>query len=425
MLLENQNAKPSFISFGGLTLKMIYPLLMGASHILISISYELFGADKVGNFNQYEYFLLLIMFFSESLIFIVYLIHLYLSKSKSQSRRSILKPKQMKTQAKIKIILKIVLLLFICSTLDLIRNISTMNIRSSETITNFFEVILKIVSIPLISLLTVWILNYKYYRHHYIGYLITAFGLMIEPTYQLIMNSNSNYDIVPLLLFFTVFFLMGALLEVLEKYLMDIQYLSPYLIISVEGFIGIIVVSILLIFFKGKTIVSTIEIDDYNNCIYLLHYNGYFQVGIIIYVIGIFIYNILRLLTNQRCSPTHLIIADCFGSLLGWILNFSIHFPEQKVQKDFYIQLTLMGVGYVFIFIGLIIFLEFIVINKWGMNNNTTFNIQSRATEEIDNMPIINTSYSSFGSKDEKSNDSSIIQNTKKDIKVYNDDEIF
>ena len=123
MLLENQNAKPSFISFGGLTLKMIYPLLMGASHILISISYELFDTDKVGNFNQYEYFLLLIMFFSESLIFIVYLIHLYLSKSKSQSRRSILKPKQMKTQAKIKIILKIVLLLFICSTLDLIRNI--------------------------------------------------------------------------------------------------------------------------------------------------------------------------------------------------------------------------------------------------------------------------------------------------------------
>ena len=422
MLLENQNAKPSFISFGGLTLKMIYPLLMGASHILISISYELFGADKVGNFNQYEYFLLLIMFFSESLISIVYLIHLYLSKTKSQSLRSILKPKQMKTQAKIKIILKIVLLLFICSTLDLIRNISTMNIRSSETITNFFEVILKIVSIPLISLLTVWILNYKYYRHHYIGYLITAFGLMIEPTYQLIMNSNSNYNIVLLLLFFTVFFLMGALLEVLEKYLMDIQYLSPYLIISVEGFIGIIVVSILLIFFKGETIVSTIEIDDFFECINLLK-KGKFKIGIIIYVIGIFIYNILRLLTNQRCSPTHLIIADCFGSLLGWILNFLRQ--EQKVQKDFYIQLTLMGIGYVFIFIGLIIFLEFIVINKWGMNNNTTFNIQSRATEEIDNMPIINTSYSSFGSNNEKSNDSSMIQSTKKDIKVYNDDEIF
>ena len=395
MLLENQNAKPSFISFGGLTLKVIYPLLMGASHILISISYELFDINKEGNFNQYEYFLLLIMFFSESLIFIVYLIHLYLSKSKSQSRRSILKPKQMKTQAKIKIILKIVLLLFICSTLDLIRNISTMNIRSSKTITNFFEVILKIVSIPLISLLTVWILNYKYYRHHYIGYLITAFGLMIEPTYQLIMNNNSDFDIGTLLLL-TVFFLIGALLEVLEKYLMDIQYLSPYLIISVEGFIGIIVVSILLIFFKGETIV--LEIDDFFKCIHLLKKEK-FKIGIIIYAIGIFIYNILRLLTNQRCSPTHLIIADCFGSFLGWILNFSIYFlrQEEKVQNDFYIQLTLMGIGYVFIFIGLIIFLEFIVINKWGMNNNTTFNIQSRATEEIDNMPIINTSYSSFG----------------------------
>ena len=193
-----------------------------------------------------------------------------------------------------------------------------------------------------------------------------------------------------------------------------------------EGFIGIIVVSILLIFFKGKTIVSTIEIDDFFECINLLKKEK-FKIGIIIYTIGIFIYNILRLLTNQRCSPTHLIIADCFGSLLGWILNFSIYFlrQEQKVQKDFYIQLTLMGIGYVFIFIGLIIFLEFIVINKWGMNNNTTFNIQSRATEEIDNMPIINTSYSSFGSNNEKSNDSSIIQNTKKDIKVYNDDEIF
>ena len=32
------------------------------------------------------------------------------------------------------------------------------------------------------------------------------------------------------------------------------------------------------------------------------------------------------------------------------------------------------------------IFLEFVVINKWGMNRNTTFNINKRSIEEIINL---------------------------------------
>ena len=34
------------------------------------------------------------------------------------------------------------------------------------------------------------------------------------------------------------------------------------------------------------------------------------------------------------------------------------------------------------VFFGLMIFLELLIINKWGMNQNTTFNIDQRGIEE-------------------------------------------
>ena len=90
------------------------------------------------------------------------------------------------------------------------------------------------------------------------------------------------------------------------------------------------------------------------------------------------------MITNQRCSPAHRIIADCFSSFLSWIIHMLIpYFNNDDVyDSNIVINRIIKGIGYVVIFIGLMIFLEFILINKWGMNKNTTFNIDRRGAEE-------------------------------------------
>ena len=49
------------------------------------------------------------------------------------------------------------------------------------------------------------------------------------------------------------------------------------------------------------------------------------------------------------------------------------------------------------------IFLEFVVINKWGMNRNTTFNINKRSIEEIINLNNEVPLYDNKGDSNEES----------------------
>ena len=49
------------------------------------------------------------------------------------------------------------------------------------------------------------------------------------------------------------------------------------------------------------------------------------------------------------------------------------------------------------------IFLEFVVINKWGMNRNTTLNINKRSIEEIINLNNEVPLYDNKGDSNEES----------------------
>ena len=149
---------------------------------------------------------------------------------------------------------------------------------------------------------------------------------------------------------------------------MDFKFLSPYLLMTVEGLFGLIVTGVLF----PKIISFTESFEDFGVCIELIKQNWEYKVGVILFCLEVFIYNILRMITNQRCFPAHRIIADCFSSFLSWIIHMLIpYFNNDDVyDSNIVINQIIKGIGYVVIFIGLMIFLEFILINKWGMNKN-------------------------------------------------------
>lgn len=68
------------------------------------------------------------------------------------------------------------------------------------------------------------------------------------------------------------------------------------------------------------------------------------------------------------------------------------------------------------------IFLEFVVINKWGMNRNTTFNINKRSIEEIINLNNEVPLYDNKGDSNEESfsnKDTNIYKQMKNDDSMY------
>ena len=391
----NENNKYALFSFGGLSLKVYYPLIMSLSHVIVYISYEFLSLNyskndegKTHSLNDHNCFLIFIMFLIEFLVIIVYFIHLYLSKSRTHIY--ILQPKQKAPCEKIKNALVLMSLFFLCFLEDFISGV-TNNIIRMEEVTSFFEVLLKVLRIPFISLLSVLILHYKYYKHHYIGYIITAIGLIIYPIYTFIKTTpqsseESMITKIAIISGIIVVYLMSSFLDVIEKYLVDFKFISPYLIIAVEGFIGTCLVFPL---FTLYNLIFPSEqndplIKDLSNCIEMIRSEKYYQIGIVLYCIGIYTFNIMRLLTNQRCSPVHRIVSDTLSTLLAWIIHLCVPLFNASDQADDkkLLHIVIEGVGYAIVLIGLTIFLEFIVINKWGMNKNTTFNIDKRALEE-------------------------------------------
>ena len=394
MSTSDENKNYAIFSFGGLSLKLYYPLIMSLSHVIVYISYEFLSLEyskkneEKNSLNDYNCFLTFVMFLIEFLVIIVYFIHLCLSKSRNHIFA--LQPKQKSPCIKFKNILVLFSLFFICFLVDFISGVTNNKIRMIE-VTSFFEVTLKVLRIPFISLLSVLILHYKYYKHHYIGYIITAIGLIIYPIYTFVKSvsqSSEKWTIENVLIKsgLIIAYLLSSFLDVIEKYLVDFKFINPYLIISVEGFFGSCLAfplfSLYYLIFPEENQGS--QIDELNKCIKMILSEKYYIIGIILYCIGIFTYNIMRLLTNQRCSPVHRVISDTLSTLLAWIIHLCVPLfnASDKPDDRKFEHIIIEGVGYVFVIIGLTIFLEFIVINKWGMNKNTTFNIDKRVLKE-------------------------------------------
>ena len=128
MSVIDENDEQPFISFGGLRLKLIYPFIMGISHVIISISYEFLSKVKIYNaqkvmFKEHNFFIIFVMFLGEFLVGFIYIIQLILSKHQ-QTKETQLEKINIETKTKIKQFFKLTFLIFICFFVDFIRNVA-------------------------------------------------------------------------------------------------------------------------------------------------------------------------------------------------------------------------------------------------------------------------------------------------------------
>ena len=87
-------------------------------------------------------------------------------------------------------------------------------------------------------------------------------------------------------------------------------------------------------------------------------------------------FNIFRLKSNEHYSPTHRSLADCFCALLKWILTFAL--PFLKPGNVTPLSIVGTSIAYVIMMIGLVIYLEIIVLKVFGLERNTRYHIIQR-----------------------------------------------
>ena len=266
------------------------------------------------------------------------------------------------------------LLLLICAFLDFLqKELSFIVIHDSENNVWIFNLLY-------FTFFSWFILNQKFYMHQFLslGLLIILLVAMIGVLdYKTI--KEKPYD------FFLVLYieLVYSINHVLNKYLMDKKFCSPYEISFYEGLFCLIVNIILLSIFSNIEIskhsgaLKVFVHKNYDGKIYIDNFKSYIEkfntkefFAFLLSGVNKVSYNLFSLLTIKYFTPAHVIIILFFGEIEYFIVTMR--------------RGNLIFTIFIFILLVLLVlvFTEIIEINIFGISKNTKKNIRERAIRE-------------------------------------------
>ncbi len=254
-----------------------------------------------------------------------------------------------------------------------------------------------IFDILFISLFSYLILKKKIYKHHYISIIIIIItGVSLD-----IILGNYNdfyYNIGPNIINFVceILFSLGL---VINRYTMEFKFSPVYEICYYQGIFGLFLYILLLILSKYITFLNN----------FFDNFEGFETKHIFIFIIIVifqFIYNLCIFNTIINTSTCHILIIIIFSEL-------SLYFINLIEDKD---NSIIIIIALLFILFMILIFIEVIELNFFGLSKNTKKNISLRA--KLDQQNSINDT---FNFDEDLDNDSFMDENERNTISSEND----
>ena len=221
---------------------------------------------------------------------------------------------------------------------------------------NLQKIVLTIKSFLLLftAIFSSFYLKYTMYRHHIAGIGIVIFGTIIND----ILFYKKILDIDFILLFSVQ--LINAWEQILEKDLIEINFLGIYELLAIEGIIGFIFSIVIIQIFFSVEKIKQIGIEI-----------------ILIFLVSCGVYNICRLKIIQIYGPIHRCVGDNFVIFILWIIDL---YDDKYFELDDICHV----IGYICCIIGSIIFTEMISISLCNLNINTKKEQIKRAVKKLE-----------------------------------------
>ena len=235
-----------------------------------------------------------------------------------------------------------------------------------------------IFDIPFIIIFSLLILKMKLHIHHLVSLVfIIIFGIVLNIIYffQIKAEIELFFKIINTLVIETIF----SLEIVISKYTIEIKLCSPYEICLFEGIFEIVLNLILLIIF---TYIPFSEINYFKHCefegkFYIDNFFQYFSkislIEVIFFILtflGRLGFTLLCLLTLKYLSQSY--IAIC---LIISEIGFAVY--EEKIIWKIIVEYIIFA----FLIFFILVLIEIIEINCFGIQKNTQKNIKIRAME--------------------------------------------
>ena len=215
------------------------------------------------------------------------------------------------------------------------------------------------------------ILKTKYYKHHYLSFAINIFCLIILGSYEL-TQIELKLTIIIYIVIRIFSKIIYSLEDVVGKRALIEEFLSPY---SLLAYIGIYELIILLIFSfpfffikRGERIIFSCMEKFLDNFVKILLF--------FILMILNFTYNILIWIIIDRFSPNDYAMAMVIEGITDKILSLIL----KKAVKIW--LFSIQTIIYFILVFGICIHSEIIIINKFGLNENTKKRFAQTGDEE-------------------------------------------
>ena len=398
----NMNKKKSCIAFNLSSKLYIYPFLLPFAcvftHFFQKIMFE--NAKPIKSFKMLKYNLPLLFYYFIPKIISVIFIPIIKSNTKGED----VKEKNLVTRRYHSVIRtqnkkKIFSLIFLISLLEVIFKIGDSLLLYLQKIEKIHYLIEKrtgfIISVPLFSYL---ILNKKLYKHHIIALFLALIGALIVIISRFVLNFSLIKEYLFHILNILISFLFSLSL-VLIKYLMNKYFIkSPYVFLLYDGIFCIINLLILgllqyviVVNINDKDFLKSNNFEENNNNYFINNYieiftilkgqNFSFYIGFLFSLIFSFGYFIFNILTIFHFSPYLNVLTDFLTPFYYNILNI-IFLDEDQTTRNI-IRYILEFVGSIIIIFGALILNEIIILNFFGLNENTSINISYRGTLDL------------------------------------------
>ena len=249
--------------------------------------------------------------------------------------------------------------------------------KNNKYIVNLhIQVDVKNIQIVFSGILSIFILKTRFETHQGVSIGIIMLGLFIVNILNTTELKKNEYNILIGLGIIANFFL-SSLLEVLEKFLMEAHFISPFKLKFFEGIVGLgicIIPAIIAIVgidykaLKGEGTITSLSLF------------------IVLYFLSELGTNSLNILTNFYYSPTQRSLTDALSSFL-WNTFSSIFILDKEHADYFELQIIGIALGYPISFIGALIYNELIIIHLCGMDKGTKKEMLRRSdieSKEVD-----------------------------------------
>ena len=250
-----------------------------------------------------------------------------------------------------------------------------------------FEERLSGILIILDSLFYRFVLNLPIFKHQFFSIIIMSICLIITIAIEFIFQDINYFfryaDFVFLIFKFFIVIFFNSLLDLIEKYLFEYDYLNPFKLLMLEGIIGFSFGIIYCIYKNPISSIKNLYYYNSDNFVYLV-------LSLLLFMILSGIQNTFRVVTNKIYSPMASTLALYFFNPIYIIITLILNDDFVSKEKRNYLYFSINFVLTIIVSFSGLVYNEFIILFFCGLQHDTYKEISYRASLPNDKPSIYN-----------------------------------